>query len=102
MALIIKRCLPMVLTGSGMLCTTANDEEYYFDSIMLETTKSVMQTTDLSCFSNKYAQPTGTYHVNFWLNKKKFLQKKITLTAFAEQLLQPQFPVEQLRQLSIK
>ncbi|MFP1455722.1 hypothetical protein ACLB1O_28030 [Escherichia coli] len=24
LALIIKRCLPMVLTGSGMLCTTAN------------------------------------------------------------------------------
>ncbi|EKP4562130.1 hypothetical protein P3X44_004732, partial [Escherichia coli] len=35
LALIIKRCLPMVLTGSGMLCTTANAEEYYFDPIML-------------------------------------------------------------------
>ena len=44
LALIIKRCLPMVLTGSGMLCTTANAEEYYFDPIMLETTKSGMQT----------------------------------------------------------
>ena len=43
LALIIKRCLPMVLTGSGMLCTTANAEEYYFDPIMLETTKSGMQ-----------------------------------------------------------
>lgn len=41
LALIIKRCLPMVLTGSGMLCTTANAEEYYFDPIMLETTKVV-------------------------------------------------------------
>lgn len=51
LALIIKRCLPMVLTGSGMLCTTANAEEYYFDPIMLETTKSGMQTTDLSRFS---------------------------------------------------
>ncbi|MDA6671678.1 hypothetical protein OSK81_02435, partial [Escherichia coli] len=48
LALIIKRCLPMVLTGSGMLCTTANAEEYYFDPIMLETTKSGMQTTDLN------------------------------------------------------
>lgn len=56
LALIIKRCLPMVLTGSGMLCTTANAEEYYFDPIMLETTKSGMQTTDLSRFSKKYAQ----------------------------------------------
>lgn len=37
LALIIKRCLPMVLTGSGMLCTTANAEEYYFDPIMLST-----------------------------------------------------------------
>lgn len=54
LALIIKRCLPMVLTGSGMLCTTANAEEYYFDPIMLETTKSGMQTTDLSRFSKKY------------------------------------------------
>ncbi|EGK34282.1 hypothetical protein SFK227_3794 [Shigella flexneri K-227] len=34
-----------------MLCTTANAEEYYFDPIMLETTKSGMQTTDLSRFS---------------------------------------------------
>lgn len=50
LALIIKRCLPMVLTGSGMLCTTANAEEYYFDPIMLETTKSGMQATELSRF----------------------------------------------------
>jgi outer membrane usher protein len=63
LALIIKRCLPMVLTGSGMLCTTANAEEYYFDPIMLETTKSGMQTTDLSRFSKKYAQLPGTYQV---------------------------------------
>ncbi|MFP1497368.1 fimbrial usher protein [Escherichia coli] len=56
LALIIKRCLPMVLTGSGMLCTTANAEEYYFNPIMLETTKSGMQTTNCSRFSKKYAQ----------------------------------------------
>lgn len=102
LALIIKRCLPMVLTGSGMLCTTANAEEYYFDPIMLETTKSGMQTTDLSRFSKKYAQLPGTYQVDIWLNKKKVSQKKITFTANAEQLLQPQFTVEQLRELGIK
>lgn len=79
LALIIKRCLPMVLTGSGMLCTTANAEEYYFDPIMLETTKSGMQTTDLSRFSKKYAQLPGTYQVDIWLNKKKVSQKKLHL-----------------------
>ncbi|EOJ6398277.1 fimbrial biogenesis outer membrane usher protein, partial [Escherichia coli] len=102
LALIIKRCLPMVLTGSGMLCTTANAEEYYFDPIMLETTKSGMQATELSRFSKKYAQLPGTYQVDIWLNKKKVSQKKITFTANAEQLLQPQFTVEQLRELGIK
>ncbi|ECJ4505646.1 fimbrial biogenesis outer membrane usher protein [Salmonella enterica subsp. salamae] len=102
LALIIKRCLPIVLTGSGMLCTTANAEEYYFDPTMLETTKSGMQTTDLSRFSKKYAQLPGTYQVDIWLNKKKVSQKKITFIANAEQLLEPQFTVEQLRELGIK
>ncbi len=69
---------------------------------MLETTKSGMQTTDLSRFSKKYAQLLGTYQVDIWLNKKKVSQKKITFTANAEQLLQPQFTVEQLRELGIK
>ncbi len=73
LALIIKRCLPMVLTGSGMLCTTANAEEYYFDPIMLETTKSGMQTTDLSRFSKKYAQLPGTYQVDIWGNDSNLL-----------------------------
>ncbi len=45
---------------------------------------------------------TGTYQVDIWLNKKKVSQKKITFTANAEQLLQPQFTVEQLRELGIK
>lgn len=44
----------------------------------------------------------GTYQVDIWLNKKKVSQKKITFTANAEQLLQPQFTVEQLRELGIK
>ncbi len=61
-----------------------------------------MQTTDLSRFSKKYAQLPGTYQVDIWLNKKKVSQKKITFTANAEQLLQPQFTVEQLRELGIK
>ncbi|KRR62695.1 Fimbrial usher family protein [Escherichia coli VL2874] len=41
-----------------MLCTTANAEEYYFDPIMLETTKSGMQTTDLSRFFKKICTTT--------------------------------------------
>ncbi|XNM76709.1 hypothetical protein ACLK19_21045 [Escherichia coli] len=73
--LIIKRCLPMVLTGSGMLCTTANAEEVLFGSIMLETTKSGMQTTDSSRFSKKYAQLPITYQVDIWLNKEGFTEK---------------------------
>ncbi|XPE60558.1 FimD/PapC N-terminal domain-containing protein [Shigella flexneri] len=55
---------------------------------MLETTKSGMQTTNLSRFSKKYAQLRGTYQVDIWLNKKKVSQKKITFTANAEQILQ--------------
>lgn len=100
LALIIKRCLPMVLTGSGMLCTTANAEEYYFDPIMLETTKVVCKQPICRVFQ-KYAQLPGTYQVDIWLNKRRF-HRKITFTANAEQLLQPQFTVEQLRELGIK
>lgn len=50
----------------------------------------------------KIRTTTRTYQVDIWLNKKKVSQKKITFTANAEQLLQPQFTVEQLRELGIK
>lgn len=59
-----------------------------------------MQTTDLSRFS-KICTTTRTYQVDIWLNKRRF-HRKITFTANAEQLLQPQFTVEQLRELGIK
>lgn len=102
LALIIQRILSVVLAGSGVLCATANAEEYYFEPSMLETTKSGMQTTDLSRFSKKYAQLPGTYLVDIWLNKKKVSQKKMTFVANAEQRLEPQFTVGQLRELGVK
>lgn len=96
---LIKRCLPMVLTGMACFAITANAEEYYFDPIMSsETTKVVCK--QLICHVFQYAQLPGTYQVDIWLNKKKVSQK-ITFTANAEQL-QLQFTVEQLRELGIK
>ncbi|MCZ5638836.1 fimbrial usher protein [Escherichia coli] len=93
LALIIKRCLPMVLTGSGMLCTTANAEEVLFRPHYAGNHKSGMQTTDLSRFQKNMHNYRGTYQVDIWLNKKKVSQKKVTFTANAEQLLQPRFTV---------
>lgn len=61
-----------------------------------------MQTTDLSRFQKNTHNYRGTYQVDIWLNKRRFHRKKITFTANAEQLLQPQFTVEQLRELGIK
>ncbi len=78
LALIIKRCLPMVLTGSGMLCTTANAEEYYFDPLCWKLQKVVCKQLICHVFK-KYAQLPGTYQVDIWLNKKKVSQKKLHL-----------------------
>lgn len=98
----IRCILSLAITGGYFITGNAFADEYYFDPALLETSKSGQQPVDLSLFSQKHAQQPGEYAVDVFINDKKTRRQTVLFVSAANQQLQPQFTLGQLRELGFK
>ncbi|XPE63017.1 fimbrial biogenesis outer membrane usher protein [Shigella flexneri] len=91
----------MVLTGSGMLRTTANAEEYYFDPDHAGNTQSGMQRPIRHVFQKNMHNYQELIRL-ISADKRRFHRKKLHLPPMQSNFCSQQFTVEQLRELGIK